>query len=347
MKATITDIAKDTGLSLATISKYLNHKPVLPENMKKIEESIARLHYVPNQIAQGLRSKKTKTIALILPSLENCLWGKIVNPIEISLKSLGFMSIVCTSKSDEKYETTLLNFLLHNQVCGVIAVEHSLDSQAICILTDNKIPVVCIDYLPESTGVDTVCSDNYQKGCDAAQHFIRHNHQNLSVIGGDISSYSIGQRNKGFLDTLKSAHLTPGPEYCIYGVGSLEAAQESLKKILSLPKPPTGIVFLNYLVSLGSLAEIVNSQITVPGGLSFICFDHDTLFDALIPNVTSVEENYEQLGKNAVELLIKRITEEDNSPLQHLNIPAKFYDRKSVAKASVQLTSSNRRYYST
>ncbi|MDO4272189.1 MAG: LacI family DNA-binding transcriptional regulator [Eubacteriales bacterium] len=335
MKATITDIAKDTGLSLATISKYLNNKPVLPENMKKIEESIERLHYVPNQIAQGLRSKKTKTIALILPSLENCLWGKIVNPIEISLKSLGFMSLVCTSKTDEKYETTLLNFLLHNQVCGVIAVEHSLDSETISILAENDIPVVCIDYIPEYISVDTVCSDNYQKGCHAAQYFIRHKHQVLSVIGGDTSSYIIQQRKKGFLDTLKNARLTPGPEYCIYGVDSLETAQKSLKKILALPKPPTGIVFLNYLVSLGCLAEIVNSQITVPSHLSVICFDHDTLFDALLPNVTSVEENYELLGKNAVELLIKRITEENKNPLQHRNVPAIFYDKDSVADAGV------------
>ncbi|MDC7288003.1 LacI family transcriptional regulator [Blautia schinkii] len=330
MKTTITDIAKDTGLSLATISKYLNHKPVLPENMKKIEESIARLHYVPNQVAQGLRSKKTKTIALILPALENCLWGKIVNPIEISLKSLGFMSIVCTSKSNEKYETTLLNFLLHNQVCGVIAVDHSLDSETICILADNEIPVVCIDYIPEYIGVDTVCSDNYQKGCEAAQSFIRHKHQDLSVIGGDVNSYSIQQRKKGFLDTLKNAGLIPRSEYCVYNVDSLESAQESLKKILSLEKPPTGIVFLNYLVSLGCLAEIVNSQITVPGRLSFICFDHDTLFDALIPNVTAIEENYELLGKKAVELLIMRIREKDEKPLQHLHVPSIFYDKSSV-----------------
>lgn len=332
MKTTITDIAKDTGLSLATISKYLNNKPVLPENMKKIEESIARLHYVPNQIAQGLRSKKSMTVALILPPLENCLWGKIVKPIEVCLKSLGFMSIICTNDQEKNSDTTLLDFLLHNQVCGVIAADHSLDSDTIRILSGNEIPVVCINYLPPYVSVDTVCSDNYQKGYEAAEDFIRHHHQRLAVIGGDTASHSIQQRNMGFLDALKASYITPRSEYCIFGVSSLESAQEALKKVLSLPHPPTGIVFLNYLVSMGCLAEIVNSQLTIPEQLSLICFDHDTLFDALIPNLTCIEENYEMLGNKAAELLIKRIKEKDRCPLQHLTVSMKFYERGSVAE---------------
>ena len=90
MKPTITDIAKDTGLSLATISKYLNHKSIRPENARIIEESIQRLGYIPNQIAQGLRSKKTNTIALIIPSLGECLWGNTILPIESCLREKGY-----------------------------------------------------------------------------------------------------------------------------------------------------------------------------------------------------------------------------------------------------------------
>lgn len=100
MKPTITDIAKDTGLSLATISKYLNHKSIRPQNARIIEESIQRLGYIPNQIAQGLRSKKTNTVALIIPSLGECLWENTILPIENCLREKGYTLVVCTNYRD-------------------------------------------------------------------------------------------------------------------------------------------------------------------------------------------------------------------------------------------------------
>ena len=123
MKPTITDIAKDTGLSLATISKYLDHKSIRPENARIIEESIQRLGYIPNQIAQGLRSKKTNTIALIIPSLGECLWGNTILPIESCLREKGYTLVVCTNYRDNNRPGGLSDFLFHNQVDGIIAVD--------------------------------------------------------------------------------------------------------------------------------------------------------------------------------------------------------------------------------
>lgn len=100
MKSTITDIARETGLSVSTISKYLNQKPVRPENARLIEEAIHRMDYTPNPIAQGLRSKKARMAALVIPPLGNELWGRIIYPIEDVLRAHGYMTVVCTASVD-------------------------------------------------------------------------------------------------------------------------------------------------------------------------------------------------------------------------------------------------------
>ena len=119
MKTTITDIARDTGLSVSTISKYLNQKTVLPENARLIEESIRRLNYTPNPIAQSLRSKKNSLIALVIPPLQNCLWGFAITPIEDFLHTQGYTAVVCTHSPEESNEA-LSDFLFHSNIGGVL-----------------------------------------------------------------------------------------------------------------------------------------------------------------------------------------------------------------------------------
>ena len=137
MKITITDIAKDTGLSLATISKYLNHKKVLPENRILIENSIEKLGYTPNRIAQGLRAEKTNTIAIVIPSLSNYFWGPITTYIETTLRERGYLSIVYTISSDFQRQQYVINHILNNKVDGVIAVV-SYWTEQMCIRDRNK-----------------------------------------------------------------------------------------------------------------------------------------------------------------------------------------------------------------
>lgn len=109
MKSTITDIARETGLSVSTISKYLNQKPVRPENARLIEEAIHRMDYTPNPIAQGLRSKKARMAALVIPPLGNELWGRIIYPIEDVLRAHGYMTVVCTASVDASKNNTAVH----------------------------------------------------------------------------------------------------------------------------------------------------------------------------------------------------------------------------------------------
>ena len=102
MKITITDIARDTGLAVSTISKYLNHKNILPENEALIEASIKKLGYTPNRIAQGLRAKSSHTVALLIPSRNNYFWGNSVSYITSFLWEQGYVCTIHTYLSSGK-----------------------------------------------------------------------------------------------------------------------------------------------------------------------------------------------------------------------------------------------------
>ena len=110
MKITITDIARDTGLAVSTISKYLNHKNILPENKTLIEASIKKIGYTPNRIAQGLRAKSSHTVALLIPSKNNYFWGNSVSYITSFLWEQGYVCTIHTYPPEKKSSCSLASF---------------------------------------------------------------------------------------------------------------------------------------------------------------------------------------------------------------------------------------------
>lgn len=335
MKTTITDIAKDTGLSIATISKYLNHKPVLPENAEKIRLSIQKLHYEPNQIAQSLRSKKTRTVALVLPSLADSLWGRIVNPISNALITEGYTPIICTNHPNDTSDFSISTFLLHNQIAGVIAIDNAFTEAELLGFPQNDIPIVCVDCDSLSLSIDCVVSANFLSAYEAGVYLIKRNHRRIGVIGGSPDSYTIRERNNGFMKALNEYRIPSYPEYCMYEASTIWDAQNCFRKLLSFPEPPTAVFLLNYTAFMGSLMEIMNGQIRIPEDISLLCFERDTIFDTLSPKITSIEQNYTALGEEAAKLFLKRISEGDSAPAKRVLVPTTFLEGDSVASAAL------------
>ena len=334
MKTTITDISKDTGLSIATISKYLNHKPVLPENAEKIKESIKKLHYEPNQIAQSLRSKKTKTVALILPSLKDSLWGRIVNPISTSLIDSGYTPIICTNDPIEASGFSLSSFLLHNQIAGAIAIGNAFTESELLSFSKNQLPIVCVDYDSTALGIDCVVSANFLSAYEAGVYLIKRNHRRIGVIGGSQDSYTMRERSNGFLKALNEYQIPSYPEYCMYEASTVSEVQYLFRKLLSFPEPPTAVFLLNYTAFMGSFMEIMNNQIRIPEDISLLCFERDAIFDTLSSKITSIEQNYTALGMEAVKLFLKRISAA--TPAKRVLVPTTFLEGDSVAFVDLQ-----------
>ena len=214
MKIKITDIARDTGLAVSTISKYLNHKNILPENEALIEASIKKLGYTPNRIAQGLRAKSSHTVALLIPSKNNYFWGNSVSYITSFLWEQSYVCTIHTYPPEKEKQLQLGQLLINNNIRGLIAVTGTLDQ------------------VSASFASDYVTSENYLGGYLAGSYLARKNHQRIGFVAGRRDAYTIVQRTSGFLNALKDAKLPAYPELYSYDLNGQMGGKEQMRRLL-------------------------------------------------------------------------------------------------------------------
>ena len=331
MKVTITDIAKDTGLALSTISRYLNHKKVQPENQVLIEASIKKLGYTPNRIAQGLRSKSSRSVALLIPFYSNYFWGQSVSYVTSALWEKGYTCTVHTYLPETDKQLKTIQLLISKKIGGVIAVSGSLSQEALNRLEDNGVPIVLLDQVLSSLSVDYVTSDNYQGGYMAGSYLAGKGHKKIGFIASEPGTYTICQRTRGFLDALQDHQIPSIPQYYSYQTSAYPAAEAQLQHLLSLKEPPTALFFCYYESCLSGISELAKYNISVPEKISIIGFDDDPLFSSLAPSITVIAQDFLTIGKEATKILLSRISGEDSSPGKKVLVPVRLIERESVA----------------
>lgn len=335
MGSTIKDIAKDTNLSLATISKYLNGKNILPENKKLIEESIERLGYIPNKTAQNLRSKKTNTICILLPFIGDYFWGFLCSIIEEYLRKYNFSTIISSYDAYSSDNTSELQFLLSKQVDGVIFVpDYSGAISLPSLLLEAHIPFVCLDQELRGLPADFVTSNNRTAAYQATKYLLENGHRILAAIGGDLTSYTMKERINGMRDACREFN-NPQDNLYIYG-GDITSGADFFRNIMSMPKRPTAILMLSYNYTLATILTLSELGLRIPKDFSLISFDDDEIFSAFNPPITTVVQNLNEIGRQATGLLIKRINGDYELYPETKMIETKFIIRESVSDISIK-----------
>lgn len=340
MKTTIKDIARETGLSLATISKYLNHKNIHPKNKRLIEEAIERLDYKPNHSAQTLRSKRTTTIAIIICDLGNYFWGEIINSVTRFFMKYDYTTITYSYYFDSETEEEVIQDLLSQNVAGVIMLPRNSYDTSYCRLQKADIPVVLIDQIPvvrKKFPVDCVTSDNYNGGKYLAEHLLSNGHRKVSILDWtDIYSYPVSERIRGFTEVYHKEGEKPICNDTAYHFSStekdIEHGKKRLVQIMNSPQRPSAIFFTNYLLAVGGLIETSTRNFSVPEDISLVAFDDDPLFQSMYPSLTCVAQDLTQLGTTAATILLKRIQKNySDFPLTCI-VDVEFKERNSVKK---------------
>jgi len=332
MAITIKDVAKDTNLSLATISKYLNGKNISEKNQKIIEKSVQKLGYAPSKTAQLLRAHKSNTICILSPSIGDYYWTSIFRHIEEYFRSLGCPTIIISYDSYSHSEQGTLNLLKSNHVSGVILIPFMENVNNIhYLLQENNIPFVCLDQQLSDFETDVVTSTNFQSAYDATLYLIKHGHQRLCVLSGEEHSYTSKERFRGFNEACDYGNIAHNNRSHVFDLCSNPSNAKDFCQRLKQESPPTAILSLRYDIAITFLSHLNDTSLSIPADVSLITFDDDLIFSAYKPPITVIAQSHKKLSEKAAQLLYERINGNTSLPIQSIHIPTTMIERKSVS----------------
>ncbi len=329
MAATIRDIRTQTGLSLATISKYLNGGNVLPENREKIETAIRDLNYEVNEIARGLVTNRTKTVGMIVYDIESMFSGVLIRYVGDSLRREGYALVVCDSCNDERIEADNVRFLLNKKVDGILIIPVSRKADFLLRAKEKRVPVVLMDRSFADSDFDCVKIDNRMAAYRAANYLLERGHKKIAIIASRVE-YTGWERFKGFQEAMGEAGITVPEEYCKIGVHTIEFGHESMLSLLELPDRPSAVLMTNYETSLGAVMAVNESRFDCPGDISMMGFDDLIMSHVVKPKLCMVVQPMKEMCEKAVELILSQIGGDEKRPPIEISMGTTFRDGNSV-----------------
>lgn len=335
MPATIRDIKNRTGLSLATISKYLNGGNVLPKNRELIEEAIAELHYEVNEIARGLVTNQTKIVGVMVYDIESFFAGSMLHYIGHELRKQGYGTLICDSYNNEEVEEQNLKFLLGKKVDGILILPVSLSGSFMEQARSAGVPVVLIDRAVKDMEFDFVGIDNHMAAFRAVNLLIENHHRRIAVIVSDVE-YSGIERLAGYLHAMEAAGLEIPAGYKRLGRHSFELGYEQMKELLALSDRPTAVFLGNYETTLGAIMAVNEAGLSWPEDLSIVGFDDLIVSRVVRPKIWMVVQPMEAICTKAVELLMNRIQFKGEEPAVKINYGAIIREGDSIRSLELQ-----------
>lgn len=331
MPSSLTDVAKHSGFSIATVSRVINESDqVTQETRDAVQRSMNELGYIPNRVARRLRQKggRRHLFGLILPDIQNPFNAELARGIEDVAYANEFAVMLCNSDDKFKKEEFYLNVMRAESVDGVILPPNQESDAAVLDLIDRGMPVVIIDRALQDADVDTVEVDNFGGALEAVTHLIERGHKRIAHISGPESISNSRSRRRGYKQALKDAGISVEPDYILEGDWKQKTGRAYASQLLELPTPPTALFVSNNLMAVGALEAIHQKGLKVPNDIALIGFDDLPWAEALDPPLTVVRQPAYEVGQQAAEILLNRLNNPD-APIEKRRLKPQLVLRKS------------------
>ena len=313
-KDTLLTISEKTGYSISTVSRVLSGKGkkyrISQNTIDYVTEVAKSCNYTPDLIAQSLRTRKTNTIGLTIPSIENPFFSNLSGVIINQLKSRGYNIILSDTMENVDNEVEALNSFVSRNVDGIIAVPVS--SSPLYIEQISKmIPVVLIDRYFENTTLPYVCTDNYYGAYIATEFLISKGYRRLLAIQGVPASMPNKERLRGFRQAVED-HRAEGVQETVSGDSfSVESGYSETFSTLTSSDRPDAIFAFSNTILLGAIKAIRELGLVIPDDVALISFDNNRFLDFLDPVITRVEQPISVIGNLVTDNIIRMIESEE------------------------------------
>lgn len=331
---TIYDVAKKAGVSPSTVSRVLNKRGnVKEETRKRVEQACQKLNYVPNANASSLRKKNTKTLALIIPDIENPFYTSVLKGFEGITGKRGYNTIVCNTDGNSTKEEDFINTILAKRIDGVAITSVSRSIDHLNLVLNRNIPMILIDRKLNGLDVDIVCGDSFQGAIKLVNHLIGLGHQKIAIITAPVHLSTSRERLEGYKTALNRANI-PIDNNLIKidkkseGYSS-ERAYEMVKELLEQQEVPTAIFAGNNFMALGVYKALREKGLKVPEDIAVVCFDDMNFIYQIDPFFTTVVQPAYTMGKMAAEILLNKIEGRYEDNKQKVILQPQLIIRKS------------------
>lgn len=342
MAVTIKDVAALAGVSPSTVSRTCKNNPSISEETKeRVRKAMAELGYEPNFQASTLASQSSsRTIGIVLPpatreSYENSIYLEMIRGISQYCNQQQYSSTVITGQNENELIQAMQTMIRSGKTDGFILLFSRRDDRIIEYFCEEGIFYVLIgkpnQFINQTIYID---NDNLMAGHEATEHLIHLGHKKIAFVGSDFKQIYSNDRKNGYQFALVQNQMEIKPEYCVELTDKPETHFEPIRRLLTLPEPPTGVVVSDDILAVVIQQVCAELKMTIPEDLSVVSFNNSLLSRINSPQLTSIDINAYQLGMEAASQMIKHI-ENPNMPATKSILPHTLIERKSCQKFSM------------
>lgn len=306
---TIADVAKEAGVSVATVSRVLNKNgPVSPAALEKVNIAINKLNYQPNVWGRRLRRKESRMLLIFVPFISNPFYASIVAGIEDEARSRRYQTMLCITNGDKNREQEFLELLFDGQADGAITLCTNKDDEGIRGVAE-KVPIVqCCEFC-ENAEIAHVSIDNFAAAEAVVRYLHSLGHEKIGFVGSINHFISSEERQRGFEEGMRKEGLPVRREYMAYGDRdySFQSGITAARQILGLEDRPTALFCISDVLAMGAIRAAEGLGIHVSRELSVVGFDDVEYATMLNPMLTTVSQPRYSMGRTSAEMLIRQI----------------------------------------
>lgn len=309
-QVSIKDIARMLNISVATVSRALHDRyDVNPETKRKVLELAERLNYRPSSHAIGLLKKRTHTIGLVVPEIDNQFFSETINGLENVAYQQGYNVMIFQSQNIYEREVKIIDQLIGARVDGIaISIGSTTeDFRHLNMLKELDIPLAMFDRVSDEVYGHKIINDNFEGGYKAGEFLVQHGRRRVAHIAGPQTLKLTRLRMQGFKAALRDAQLDLLPEYLVHTTFRMEDSYQIALDLLRLPNPPDAIFAVSDYVALGVLKAARQLNIQIPQELALIGFSNLAVGPLLEPSLTTISQQPHEMGEETARILLKNI----------------------------------------
>lgn len=330
----IKEVAKKAGVSVATVSRVMNHpENVAPATKEKIEGVMETCGYMPNWFARGLNFNRTNTIGLLIPNMLNPGYIEIAKGVEDVAHQKGYMVLLCNVENDLNKEKKYIDALINRKIDGIILVSSMLECKDVEAIMAQGVPTVIIGENKEmASHIPMVRIDCENAAYKAVKHLTEIGYKEVAIIYGSSPETENLRKLKGYQQALKESGCEIIDEYALEVTNDIHGGYIAGKKIIDMEKRPRAIFASSDLLAIGAMDAMRDFNLRIPEDIAVVGFDNIQMSKIIEPKLTTVAKPLHKMGVIGSRLLfdIMEGSEDDRTLIsKEILLQSKLKIRKS------------------